>query len=91
MAGKAHINVNISSSSKERLLRMTKQYGVSQGDIIEDALKNFYEKQDRTSSAPDLVLDRMNGLTLSVMELTQRMSQIQDTIKQMQEHMEQEG
>lgn len=81
MAKNARINVAIMPSTKERLLRFCEEHDVSQGDVVDDALKNFFEKLDRRHSAPDLVLDRINQLTLSIMQLNQTVGEIKDNME----------
>ena len=76
----ARINVNITESSKARLMEYAESRGVSQGDVVEDALKNFFERLDRKHSAPDLVLDRLNTLTMSVMQLNMGVGEINDKL-----------
>lgn len=80
MAKNARINVSIMPSTKERLLRFCEEHDISQGDVVDDALKNFFEKLDRQHSAPDLVLDRINQLTLSIMQMNQILGEIKDQI-----------
>ena len=77
------IDVNVSDSTKNRLVQYAKERGISQGDVVEDALKNFFERLDRKHSAPDLVLDRMNTLIMSVMQLNMATGQILDKLDQM--------
>ena len=76
----ARINVTISESSRNRLVQYAADRNVSQGDVVEDALKNFFERLDRAHSAPDLVLDRINTLTMSVMQLNMAAGQIMDKL-----------
>lgn len=80
MAKNARINVSIMPSTKERLLRFCEEHDISQGDVVDDALKNFFEKLDRQHSAPDLVLDRINQLTLSMMQMNQTLGEIKDHV-----------
>lgn len=80
MSKNARINVSIMPSTKERLLRFCEEHDISQGDVVDDALKNFFEKLDRQHSAPDLVLDRINQLTLSIMQMNQILGEIKDQI-----------
>jgi hypothetical protein len=77
------VNVAISESAKSRLVRYAESRGVSQGDVVEDALKNFFERLDREHSAPDLVLDRMNTLVMSVMQLNMAVGEMNDKIDRM--------
>lgn len=77
------INVTISESAKNRLVKYANDRNVSQGDVVDDALKNFFERLDRAQSAPDLVLDRLNTLTMSMMQLNMAVGQIIDRLKQM--------
>lgn len=77
------INVTISESAKNRLVKYANDRNVSQGDVVDDALKNFFERLDRAQSAPDLVLDRLNTLTMSVMQLNMAVGLIMDRLEQM--------
>lgn len=79
----ARINVNISESSKNRLVEYADSRNVSQGDVVDDALKNFFERLDRQHSAPDLVLDRLNTLTMSVMQLNMAVGEMKDKLDMM--------
>lgn len=79
----ARINVTISESSRNRLVSYAADRGISQGDVVEDALKNFFERLDRQHSAPDLVLDRINTLTMSVMQLNMAVGEIKDKLDAM--------
>lgn len=86
MAKNAELHISVMPSTKERLIRFCKEHeGITQGDVVEDALKNFFEKQDRQHSAPDLVLDRINALTLSFMECNRILSEVKDKIDRMEE------
>ncbi len=80
----ARINVVISESSRNRLIEYAKDRNVSQGDVVEDALKNFFERLDRQHSAPDLVLDRINTLTMSVMQLNMAVGEMKDKLDAME-------
>lgn len=79
----ARINVTISESAKKRLLEYAADRDISQGDVVEDALKNFFERLDRKHSAPDLVLDRINTLTMSIMQLNMAVGEVKDKIDRM--------
>lgn len=73
-------------STRERLIRFCKDHeGIGQGDVVEDALKDFFERQDRIQSAPDLVLGRINALTLSVMELNKNIQELSRKVEEMKE------
>lgn len=82
MAKDARIHVAIMPSTKDRLLEYCKRHDISQGDVIDDALRNFFEKLDRKHSAPDLVLDRLNQLTVSIMQLNQVVGDMRDKLEQ---------
>ncbi len=80
----ARINVTISQSSKNRLIQYAEERDISQGDVVEDALKNFFERIDRKHSAPDLVLDRINTLSMSVMQMNMAMGEVLDKLNAME-------
>lgn len=79
----ARINVKISESTRNRLIAYAADRGISQGDVVEDALKNFFERLDRQHSAPDLVLDRINTLVMSTMQLNMAVGEIKDKLDMM--------
>lgn len=79
----ARINVTISDSARNRLVEYAKERDVSQGDVVEDALKNFFERLDRKHSAPDLVLDRLNTLSMSIMQLNMAVGEMKDKLDMM--------
>lgn len=79
----ARINVTISDSARNRLIEYAKERGVSQGDVVEDALKNLFERLDRKHSAPDLVLDRINMLSMSIMQLNMAVGEMKDKLDMM--------
>lgn len=79
----ARLHVTVSDSAKNRLDQYAKDRNVSQGDVVEDALQNFFERLDRKHSAPDLVLDRINTLTMSVMQLNMAVGEIMDKLNMM--------
>ena len=81
---RARIDVTILPSTKDRLLAFCRERDISQGDVVDDALKNFFEKQDRRHSAPDLVLNRLNQLTLSVMQLNMAVGEMKDQLEKME-------
>lgn len=86
MAKNAQIHVAVMPSTRERLIRFCKDHeGIGQGDVVEDALKDFFERQDRIQSAPDLVLGRINALTLSVMELNKNIQELSRKIEEIKE------
>lgn len=76
----ARINAAVSESIKNRLTQYAEERNISQGDVVEDALRNFFERIDRQHSAPDLVLDRINTLIMSVMQLNMAVGQMNDKL-----------
>ena len=73
------LHVSISEAMKRRLEEYADSRNLTQGDVVDDALKNFFERLDRKNSAPDLVLDRLNTLTMSVMQLNMAVGRMNDT------------
>lgn len=86
MAKDARLNVTIMESTKSRLQAYCDSHdGISMGDVVEAALKNFFERQDRNHSAPDLVLERINQLLNSNMHIAQSIGLINDRTKYIEE------
>ena len=77
------LHVSISEAMKRRLEEYADSPNLTQGDVVDDALKNFFERLDRKNSAPDLVLDRLNTLTMSVMQLNMAVGRMNDTLERM--------
>lgn len=77
------LHVSISEAMKRRLEEYADSRDLTQGDVVDDALKNFFERLDRKNSAPDLVLDRLNTLTMSVMQLNMAVGKMNDTLERM--------
>lgn len=77
------LHVSISEAMKRRLEEYADSRDLTQGDVVDDALKNFFERLDRKNSAPDLVLDRLNTLTISVMQLNMAVGRMNDTLERM--------
>lgn len=77
------LHVSISEAMKRRLEEYADSRNLTQGDVVDDALKNFFERLDRKNSAPDLVLDRLNTLTMSVMQLNMAVGRMNDMLERM--------
>ena len=77
------LHVSISEAMKRRLEEYADSRNLTQGDVVDAALKNFFERLDRKNSAPDLVLDRLNTLTMSVMQLNMAVGRMNDTLERM--------
>ena len=77
------LHVSISEAMKRRLEEYADSRDLTHGDVVDDALKNFFERLDRKNSAPDLVLDRLNTLTMSVMQLNMAVGRMNDTLERM--------
>lgn len=85
MAKNARLSVAVMPSTKNRLVEFCDGTGISQGDVVDDALKSFFERKDWRHSAPDLVVDRLNTLILSVMQVNDRLQAVEDTLHRMEE------
>lgn len=80
MSKRDRLHISIAPSTKRRLEMYCEQHdGITMGDVTDAALKNFFDSQDREGSAPDLVLDRVNQLILSNMQIAQAIGQIKDS------------
>lgn len=78
MAKDGRLNVAIMGSTKERLARYCSEHDISQGDVVDAALKNYFERIDREYSSPDIVLDRMSQILMSQMQIAQTLGTIKD-------------
>lgn len=81
MAKNARLNITVMGSTKQRLQEYCDTHGdITMGDVVDAALKNFFDKQDRTHSAPDLVLDRLGQVLMSNMKVAQSNAAIEDKL-----------
>lgn len=80
MSKRERLHISVMPSTKRRLEKYCEMHGgITMGDVADAALKNFFESQDRRGSAPDIVLDRINQLLLSNMQIAQAIGQVKDT------------
>lgn len=83
------IHASIAPSTKRRLEKYCEERdGVSQGDVIDTALKNFFEMQDHEYVAPDFVLDRINQILNAIMQHNQMMYAMNERLKTIEERFE---
>lgn len=75
--------VTVSESTKKRLEEYAASRKIPQGHVVDDALRDFFDRVDRKTSAPDLVLDRINTLVMSVMQLNMAVGRMEEKLNQM--------
>lgn len=86
MAKNARLNITVMGSTKQRLQEYCEEHGdITMGDVVDAALKNFFDRQDRTHSAPDLVLDRLNQVLMSNMKIAQSNGLLEDKMNEILE------
>lgn len=91
MAKNARLNITVMGSTKARLQAYCEEHDdITQGDVVEAALKNFFERQDRHHVAPDLVLERLNQVLLSNMKIAQSLGLVDDKVDRIMEGMDDE-
>lgn len=79
MSKRERLHITVSPSTKRRLETYCDTHdGITMGDVVDAALKNFFESQDREGSAPDIVLERINQLILSNMQIAQAIGKVKD-------------
>lgn len=85
MSNRSRLHVSINHSTKNRLERFSQQHNdITMGDITDAALKNFFDQKDRENSAPDLVLERLNQVLLSNMQVAQAIGEVSDKVSMLE-------
>lgn len=74
------INVRLPVRLKRRLKDISSDRGISMNDIIVTAVKNYVDDADMSYSAPDLILDRMNEILMSNMNMVNAINRLGDKI-----------
>lgn len=76
MEVKDKINISIPKRLKRRLKALSEDKDVSMNDLVNEAISDYLDRMDANYSAPDLVLDRLNQLFVSQMNLIEQLDQI---------------
>lgn len=74
------LTASVMPSTKTRLQAYCEEHNLTMGDVVETALINFFEYTDRKNSAPDLVLDRVNQILLTQMQIAQTLGEVKDKV-----------
>ena len=61
---------------------------MSMNDIVNLAIKNYLDDYDMTYSEPDMVLDRMNSVLRSQMNMVEQMREVKSELKSINEYVE---
>ena len=61
---------------------------MSMNDIVNLAIKNYLDDYDMTYSEPDMVLDRMNSVLRSQMNMVDQVRDVKDKLKTIEEYVE---
>lgn len=81
MERKERFNITIPSRQKRNLQQIAEHKGLSMNKVILDAINDYIDRVNYTYSAPDLVLDRMNQILVSQMNLTQAVQKLIDNME----------
>ena len=68
-------HVKIPVRLKRRIKEIATDKNMAMNDIIVDAIRNYVDRLDGSYAEPDLVLDRLNQVLTSQINLTQSLSQ----------------
>lgn len=69
-------HVKIPVRLKRRIKEIATDKNMAMNDIIVDAIRNYVDRLDGSYAEPDLVLDRLNQVLTSQINLTQNVSQM---------------
>ena len=63
------LQIRLTDRTKRRLSTLANDKSMSMNDIVNLAIKNYLDDYDMTYSEPDMVLDRMNSVLRSQMNM----------------------
>lgn len=78
---KERFNVTLTKRVKRRLKEIANDQGTSMNQIINQAVLDYIHRVDFEHSTPDFVVDRLNQVLVSQMNLTSTCQAILDELK----------
>lgn len=82
------LQIRMLDSTKRRLASIAEDKNMSMNEIVNIALKNYIDEIDMEYSQPDMVVDRLNEVLVSQMNLVSGVNDIKVMIRKLDEHNE---
>ena len=82
------LQVRMLDSTKRRLASIAEDKNMSMNEIVNIALKNYIDEIDMEYSQPDMVVDRLNEVLVSQMNIVSGVNDIKAMIRKLDEHNE---
>lgn len=81
MRQKERLNITLPSRLKRQIKDIAGDKQLSMNQVIIDALKDYVDRVNFSHSAPDYVLDRLNQVLMSQMNLTQVVKDLKEQLE----------
>lgn len=82
------LQIRMLDSTKRRLASIAEDKNMSMNEIVNIALKNYIDEIDMEYSQPDMVVDRLNEVLVSQMNIVSGVNDIKAMIRKLDEHNE---
>lgn len=82
------LQIRMLDSTKRRLASIAEDKNMSMNEIVNIALKNYIDEIDMEYSQPDMVVDRLNEVLVSQMNIVSGVNDIKVMIRKLDEHNE---
>lgn len=82
------LQIRLTDRTKRRLSTLANDKSMSMNDIVNLAIKNYLDDYDMTYTEPDMVLDRMNSVLRSQMNMVDQVRDVKDRLKTIEEYVE---
>lgn len=82
------LQIRMLDSTKRRLGSIADDKNMSMNEIVNIALKNYIDEIDMEYSQPDMVVDRLNEVLVSQMNIVSGVNDIKVMIRKLDEHNE---
>lgn len=83
---KERLNIQIPTRIKRRLKEVATDKELSMNDLINQAIKDYLDRVDFHHSAPDFVLDRLNQVLVGQMNISQRMTHLEQKVSDLHDN-----
>ena len=82
------LQIRMLDSTKRRLASIAEDKNMSMNEIVNIALKNYIDEIDMEYSQPDMVVDRLNEVLVSQMNIVSGVNELKGMIRKLDEHNE---
>lgn len=82
------LQIRMLDSTKRRLASIAEDKNMSMNEIVNIALKNYIDEIDMEYSQPDMVVDRLNEVLVSQMNIVSGVNDIKAMIRKLEDNNE---